>query len=40
MMPHDPKASFNAESAARHDEHLRGDEEIASQHSGCVPLLC
>lgn len=29
MTPHDPKASFNAEAAARYDDTLRGDEDAA-----------
>ena len=29
MKPHDPKASFNSDVAARYDDHLRGDEDAA-----------
>lgn len=29
MNPHDPKASFNADVAARYDDELRGDEDAA-----------
>jgi SAM-dependent methyltransferase len=43
MKPHDPKASFNADVAARYDDELRGDEEAAvaflAELAGSGPAL-
>lgn len=43
MTPHDPKASFNADVAARYDDDLRGDENAAvaflAELAGADPVL-